>query len=46
MARLRIGTNGVSYEHENEPSGSIKFWKILEQLRDWRLLKKNPVSWS
>jgi hypothetical protein len=32
-----------SCEHGNEPSGSIKFWKILEYLRDWRILKKDSV---
>jgi hypothetical protein len=35
-----------SREHGNEPSGSIKYWEILEQLSDWRLLKKGSVSWS
>jgi hypothetical protein len=29
-----------SCEHCNEPSGSITFWEILEQLSDWLLLKK------
>jgi hypothetical protein len=39
-------------EHGNEPSGSIKCWKIFEWLRDWRLLKKvsmelvNFSSWT
>jgi hypothetical protein len=27
-----------SCEHGNEPSDSIKFGEILEQLNDWRLL--------
>jgi hypothetical protein len=26
---LRIGTSG-GLEHGNEPSGSIKFWEVLE----------------
>jgi hypothetical protein len=29
-----------SFEHGNEPSGSIKCWKILEWLSDCWLLKK------
>jgi hypothetical protein len=33
----------VSCEHGNEPSGSIKCWIILEQLSDWRLLKKDSA---
>jgi hypothetical protein len=32
--------------HSNEPSGSIKCWKILEWLIEWRLLKKGPTPWS
>jgi hypothetical protein len=35
-----------SYEHGNEPSGSIKFWEILECLADWRLFKKGSAPWS
>jgi hypothetical protein len=35
-----------SCEHGNEPSGSIKFWEILEWLRNWRLLKKASAPWS
>jgi hypothetical protein len=27
---LRIGTSGGLCEHGNEPSGSIKFWEVLE----------------
>jgi hypothetical protein len=34
------------WEHDNEPSGSIKCWKILEWLRNWCLLKKVSASWS
>jgi hypothetical protein len=30
-------------EHGNEPSGSIKCWEILEQLNNWRLLKKDSA---
>jgi hypothetical protein len=26
-----------SCEHGNEPSGTIKYWEILEQLSDWLL---------
>jgi hypothetical protein len=29
-----------SCEHGSDPSGSIECWKVLEQLRNWRLLKK------
>jgi hypothetical protein len=29
-----------SGEHGNEPLGSIKYWEVLEWLRNWRLLKK------
>jgi hypothetical protein len=27
---LRIGTSGGLLEHGKEPSGSIKYWEILE----------------
>jgi hypothetical protein len=30
----------VQGEHDNEPSGSITFWEILEWLHNWQLLKK------
>jgi hypothetical protein len=30
----------------NEPSGSIKFWKFLEWLSDWWLLKEDSAPWS
>jgi hypothetical protein len=33
-----------SCEHGNEPLGSIKCWEILEQLSDWKLLKKGLSS--
>jgi hypothetical protein len=29
-----------SYEHSDEPLGSIKCWKVLEWLHNWQLLKK------
>jgi hypothetical protein len=29
----------VSCKHGNEPSSSVKCWKIFEELRDWQLLK-------
>jgi hypothetical protein len=29
-----------SREHGNEPSGSIKYWEILEKLRNWWFLKE------
>jgi hypothetical protein len=35
-----------SFEHGNELSGSIQFWGVPEQLRDWRLLKDSaPCSY-
>jgi hypothetical protein len=30
----------VGRNHGNELSGSIKCWEVLEQLHNWRLLKK------
>jgi hypothetical protein len=35
-----------SGEHGNEPSGSIKCWEVLEQLHNWRLLKKGSAPLS
>jgi hypothetical protein len=32
-----------SYEHGNEPSSSIKCWKVLECLYNWQLLKKGSA---
>jgi hypothetical protein len=32
-----------SCKHGNEPSGSIKCLEVLEQLHNWRLLKKGSV---
>jgi hypothetical protein len=29
----------ASIQHDNEPSGSVKCYEILEWLRDWQLLK-------
>jgi hypothetical protein len=33
-------------EHGNEFSGSIKYWEILEWLRNWRLLMRGSSPWS
>jgi hypothetical protein len=35
-----------SFEHGNEPSGSIKCWEELEWLHSWRLLKKGSAPWA
>jgi hypothetical protein len=35
-----------SFEHGNEPLGSIKCWEILEQLSNWWLFKKDSAPWS
>jgi hypothetical protein len=35
-----------SYEHGNEPSGSIKWCEIYDRLNDWRLLKKDSAPWT
>jgi hypothetical protein len=35
-----------SWEYGSEPSGSKKYCEILEQLSDWRLLKKGSAPWS
>jgi hypothetical protein len=32
-----------TYEHGIEPSGCIKFWKLLEWLHNWQLLKKGSA---
>jgi hypothetical protein len=32
-----------SYEHGNEPSGSLKCWEVLEWLHNWQLLKKGSA---
>jgi hypothetical protein len=33
-------------EHGNEPSGSIKSEKYLDQLSDYYILKKDGTPWS
>jgi predicted deacylase len=35
-----------SCEHGDELPGSIKFWEIIEELSDWRFLKKGSATWS
>jgi hypothetical protein len=35
-----------SFEDGNEPSGSIKYWEIVELLVYWRLLKEYSTPWS
>jgi hypothetical protein len=35
-----------SCEHGTEPSGSIKYWQILEQLSDWWLLNNDSTPWN
>jgi hypothetical protein len=35
-----------SYEHSDEPSGSIKGREFLHQLSDYCLLKMDSVPWS
>jgi hypothetical protein len=35
-----------SCEHGNDISVSIRCWEILEQLSDWRLLRKDSAPWS
>jgi hypothetical protein len=42
---LRIKTVEGSWEHGNESSGSIQCWKVIEQLHNWRLLKKGSDPW-
>jgi hypothetical protein len=34
-----------SYEHGNEPSGSIKSGEFVEYLSDYQLLKKGSDPW-
>jgi hypothetical protein len=34
------------YEYGNGPSSSIKCWEILEELSDWRLLKKGSAHFE
>jgi hypothetical protein len=33
----------VGLIHGNEPPGSIKCWEVLEQLHNWKLLKKGST---
>jgi hypothetical protein len=33
-------------EHGNEPSDSVKCWKILEHMSDWQLPMEASVLWS
>jgi hypothetical protein len=39
----RYGAVEDSCEHGIEPSGSIKFWEVLEGLHNLRLLKKGSA---
>jgi hypothetical protein len=32
-----------SYEYGTEPSGSIKFWEVLEWQHNWQFLKKGSA---
>jgi hypothetical protein len=32
-----------SCEHDDEPSGSIKCWEVLEELHNWQLLEKGSA---
>jgi hypothetical protein len=34
-----------SCEHGDEPSGSLKFWEVLEWLHNWQLLKKGSAPY-
>jgi len=33
-------------EHDNEPSGSIKGGKFLDQINKYQLVKMDPVLWK
>jgi hypothetical protein len=35
-----------SYEHGNEPLGSIKSWEIVEWPSNWLFPKKGSALWS
>jgi hypothetical protein len=41
---------GVSGEgscgHDNESSGSVKYWEILQLLSDWQLFRKVSSPWN
>jgi hypothetical protein len=43
---LRIGIRECCCEHGNEPSCVIKGGKFLDQLSDYKFLKKDPAPWS
>jgi hypothetical protein len=43
---LWIRTMVVSYEHSNEPSGSIYNGEFVAQLSNYQLPNKNSSSWS
>jgi hypothetical protein len=55
MDLRKIGWDGMDWsdlvqnrdhgEHDNEPTGSIKCWKVLEWLHNWRLFKKDSALW-
>jgi hypothetical protein len=34
------------FEHDNEPSGSIKYWEVLEYMYKWQPLKMDSASYS
>jgi hypothetical protein len=38
-----LGPVEGSYEHGNEPSGSLKCWEYIEKLHNWWLLKKGSA---
>jgi hypothetical protein len=33
-----------SWEHGNEPPGSIKCWEVLEKLENWQFFKKGSAT--
>jgi hypothetical protein len=41
-----IGISDGCSEYSNEPSGSIKCGKFLDNLRSYKLFKKNCAAWS
>jgi hypothetical protein len=43
---LEQGPVAGSYEHGNEPSGSIKGGEFLDWLNDYYLLNKDSTPWS
>jgi hypothetical protein len=42
----RLHTYGSPCEHDNDPSGSLKYIEFLDCLRNYELLKNDPASWS